>query len=117
MGNDRKDHIIFCIKQVFLCRATPAGEKCVMGRYLNMKKEDQKKNIPVFGKIWFFAYLFAAGHILYAGQVNYNTSPVGTEIEIKTAIENPLIYYGTLIFCILNVAIGFYLGFIKKFDT
>lgn len=79
-----------------------------------MDKKEFNKKLKSFEKIWFFAYLLASISMLFKSEFNYNQNILGSDIRIVTPDSEPILYYFTLIFTILNCILGLYFGFIKN---
>lgn len=74
-------------------------------------------DVNIFGKVWGTIYLLALIHIFYFGGFKHCTVERCTESTYITADNNPIFFYPVVLFLIINVMIGIYLGFIFKCDS
>ena len=79
-----------------------------------MDRKKFNKDLVFVGRVWCVAYAFATGWMLYFGEFNYEQCSVGSCIRKVTADSEPYLFYGTLIFSIINFIAGLYYGFIYK---
>ena len=66
----------------------------------------------MFGKLWMLVFLAASIHILYKGGFQYRGSV--NDIRFVTPESEPILYYFTIGFDVINILVGLYFGFMTR---